>query len=153
MLASGRCRLCRAALGRDAPKRPIQDRLPLGEARKRHKSSGRVSTCGPPLSSHSMQSGLSACPLATKLQRTATLLAGQKVNDTGTAGVIARPPVLFLAALLFGLASDRLLALPFAVPGTDLVQCTTAASMILVGMALFAAGVRSFLRAATPCPR
>ena len=43
-------------------------------------------------------------------------LAGQQANDTGTAGVIARPPLLFLAALLLGLALDRLLPLPFAVP-------------------------------------
>ena len=42
--------------------------------------------------------------------------AGQQVNDTGTAGVIARPPLLFLAALLLGFVSDRLLPLPFAVP-------------------------------------
>jgi len=78
--------------------------------------------------------------------------AGQQVNDTRTASVIARPPLLFLAALLIGLASDRLLAWPFAVPGTDLVHWITAASLILVGMALFAAGIRSFLRAATPVP-
>ena len=48
--------------------------------------------------------------------------AGQQVTDTGTAGVIARPPLLFLAALLLGFASDRLLPLPFAVPGVDLVH-------------------------------
>jgi hypothetical protein len=35
--------------------------------------------------------------------------AGQKAIDTGTAGVIARPPLLFLAALLLGFISDRLL--------------------------------------------
>ena len=37
--------------------------------------------------------------------------AGQQVTDTGTAGVIARPPLLFLAALLLGFASDHLLPL------------------------------------------
>jgi protein-S-isoprenylcysteine O-methyltransferase Ste14 len=78
--------------------------------------------------------------------------AGQRVNDTGTAGVIARPPLLFLAALLLGLAADRLLPWPFAVPGTDLVRWMTAGSMILVGLALAAAGIRSFSRAATPVP-
>ena len=42
--------------------------------------------------------------------------AGQQVTDAETAGVIARPPFLFLAALLLGLVWDRLL--PFAVPGS-----------------------------------
>jgi protein-S-isoprenylcysteine O-methyltransferase Ste14 len=78
--------------------------------------------------------------------------AGLQVNETGTAGVIARPPLLFAAALLFGLASDRLLPRPFAVPGTGLVHCMTAGSMILVGLALAATGIRNFSRAATPVP-
>jgi protein-S-isoprenylcysteine O-methyltransferase Ste14 len=76
--------------------------------------------------------------------------AGQQVNDMRTAGVIARPPLLFLAALLLGLASDRLLPRPFAVPGTDLVRWMTGGSVILVGLALAAAGIRNFSRAATP---
>jgi protein-S-isoprenylcysteine O-methyltransferase Ste14 len=78
--------------------------------------------------------------------------AGQQVNDTGTAGVIARPPLLFLAALLLGLASDHLLPLPFAVPEADLVHWIIAGSLILVGLALAAAGIRNFSRAATPVP-
>jgi protein-S-isoprenylcysteine O-methyltransferase Ste14 len=76
--------------------------------------------------------------------------AGQQ--DTGTAGVIARPPLLFLAALLLGLASDRLLPLPFAVPGNNLVHWTVASSLILIGVGLAAAGIRNFSRAATPVP-
>jgi len=78
--------------------------------------------------------------------------AGRQVNDMGAAGVIARPPLLFLAGLLLGLASDRLLPWPFAVPGTDLVHRITAVSPILVGLALAAAGIRNFSRAATPVP-
>jgi protein-S-isoprenylcysteine O-methyltransferase Ste14 len=77
---------------------------------------------------------------------------GQHVNDTETAGVIARPPLLFIAALLLGLVSDRLLPRPFAVPGTDLVRWMTGGSVILVGLALAAAGIRNFSRAATPVP-
>ena len=77
---------------------------------------------------------------------------GQQVNDPGTAGVIARPPLLFLAALLLGLASDRLLPWPFVVPGTDPVYWISAGSMILVGLALAAAGIRNFSRAGTPVP-
>jgi protein-S-isoprenylcysteine O-methyltransferase Ste14 len=73
-------------------------------------------------------------------------------TDTGTAGVIARPPLLFLAALLLGFVLDRLLPVPLPVPGIDLIQWIVAGSLILIGLALFAAGVRSFLRAATPVP-
>jgi protein-S-isoprenylcysteine O-methyltransferase Ste14 len=78
--------------------------------------------------------------------------AGQQTSDTAVAGVIARPPLLFLAALLLGLASDRLLPLPFAVPEGDLVRSTVAGSLILIGLALAAAGIRNFSRAATPVP-
>ena len=78
--------------------------------------------------------------------------AGQQVNDTGTAGVIARPPLLFLAALLLGLAADHLLPLPFAVRNADVVRWIIAGSLILSGLAVFAAGVRNFSRAATPVP-
>ena len=42
--------------------------------------------------------------------------AGQQVTDAKTAGVIARPLLLFLAALLLGFVSDRPLPLPFPVP-------------------------------------
>ena len=78
--------------------------------------------------------------------------AGPQVNDTATAGVIARPPLLFLAALLLGFASDRLLPFPFTVPGRDPVHWTVAGSLILIGLALAAAGIRNFFRAATPVP-
>src|SRR5262249_24836985 len=75
----------------------------------------------------------------------------QHLNDSGTAGVIARPPFLFLAALLLGLVSDRLLRWPFAVPA-GLVHWAVAGSLILIGIALAAAGVRNFSSAATPVP-
>jgi len=78
--------------------------------------------------------------------------AGQHVNDTGTAGVIARPPLLFLAALLLGLASDYLVPLSFAVPEADLVHWMIAGFLILIGLALAAAGIRDFSRAGTPVP-
>ena len=76
--------------------------------------------------------------------------AGQQVTDTGTAGVIARPPLLFLAALLIGFVLDRLLRLPFPVPGIDLVHWIIGGSLILIGLALAAAGMRNFSRAGTP---
>ncbi len=78
--------------------------------------------------------------------------AGQHLNDTGTAAVIARPPLLFLTALVLGLVSDHLLSLPFAVRESDLVLWIIAGSLILIGLALAAAGIRNFCRAATPVP-
>jgi hypothetical protein len=65
--------------------------------------------------------------------------AGQQVTDTGTAGVIARPPLLFLAALLLSVASDHLLPLPFAVLEADLVRWIIAGSLAFIGLALAAA--------------
>ena len=78
--------------------------------------------------------------------------AGQQVIDTGTAGVIARPPLLFLTALLLGFVSDRLLLLPLPVPRIDMVHWIIAGSLILIGLALAAAGIRDFSRAKTPVP-
>jgi protein-S-isoprenylcysteine O-methyltransferase Ste14 len=77
--------------------------------------------------------------------------AGHQMTDT-TAGVIGRPILLFPAAALVGLVLDRLLPLPFAVPGIDLVHWIIGGSLILIGLALFAAGVRNFSRAKTPLP-
>jgi protein-S-isoprenylcysteine O-methyltransferase Ste14 len=79
-------------------------------------------------------------------------LAGQRVADTETAGVIARPPRLFLGALLLGLVADRLLPVPFQVPRTGLVHWILPGSLILIGLALAAAGIRNFSRARTPVP-
>ena len=76
--------------------------------------------------------------------------AGQPVTDTGTAGVIARPPLLFLAALLIGFVLDRLLGLPWPVPGGDLVHWIIGGPLILIGLALAAAGIGNFSRAGTP---
>jgi protein-S-isoprenylcysteine O-methyltransferase Ste14 len=78
--------------------------------------------------------------------------AGQEVSDMETARVIARPPLLFLGALLLGLVLDRLLPSEFAVPGDDLILRTVGGCMILAGLAFFAAGIRDFTRAATPVP-
>jgi len=78
--------------------------------------------------------------------------ARQRANDIGTAGVIARPPLLFLGALLLGLGADRLLPLVFVVPGDDPVLWTVGGCLVLIGVALMAAAIRGFLRAATPVP-
>ena len=74
------------------------------------------------------------------------------MNDTGTAGVIARPPVLYAIALLLGLAADHLLPLAVAVPEAGLVHSTIAGLVVVVGLALMAAGIRDFSRGGTPVP-
>jgi protein-S-isoprenylcysteine O-methyltransferase Ste14 len=74
------------------------------------------------------------------------------VNDPATAGVIARPPLLFLAALLLGFVFDRLLPLPTPGPGRDWVDWTVAGTLIVIGIGLAASGIRNFSRAATPVP-
>src|SRR5215470_14208086 len=76
-------------------------------------------------------------------------LAAQQMNNTGTAGVIARPPLLFLAALLLGFVLDHLLSLPLPVLRTDFHRITTG-FMILIGVVVFVAGIRNFSSAATP---
>src|SRR5262249_49898809 len=96
------------------------------------------------------QQDLSAQPPASEGAAMGMDPPGQQVNDTATAGVIARPPLLFLAALLLGLAADRLLRWPFAVPGTAPVRGMTGGAVALVGVALAAAGSRSFSQAGTP---
>jgi protein-S-isoprenylcysteine O-methyltransferase Ste14 len=74
--------------------------------------------------------------------------AGQQASDTAVAGVILRPPFIFLASLLLGLALDRLI---FPIPMPQ-VGWTIASSLILIGIALAGAGIRNFSRAATPVP-
>src|SRR5499427_547734 len=79
--------------------------------------------------------------------------AEQQVTDTGTPGVIARPPLLFLAALLLGFVLDHLLRLPFPVARSGSVHWISAmiaGFLILTGIAVFAAGIRNFSSVATP---
>jgi protein-S-isoprenylcysteine O-methyltransferase Ste14 len=78
--------------------------------------------------------------------------AVQHVTDTRTAGVIARPPLLFLASLVLGVVLDRLLPLPFPLPVTGRVHWIIAGSLILAGLALATAGIRNFSQAGTPVP-
>jgi protein-S-isoprenylcysteine O-methyltransferase Ste14 len=80
---------------------------------------------------------------------------GQRGTETGTAGVVARPPLLFLAALLLGFVCDHLLPLPFPVArlgAAHWISAAVAGLLILVGSALVAAGIRNFSRAGTPVP-
>src|SRR5215475_13976075 len=79
-------------------------------------------------------------------------LSEQRVTDTGTAGVIVRPPLLFLAALLTGFVLDRFLPLLPPLPAVDPVHWILGGSLILIGLVLATAGIRNFSRAGTPVP-
>ena len=79
----------------------------------------------------------------------------QSVNSAGTAGVIARPPLLFLAALLLGFILVHLLPLVFPISRASpahWVSATIAAFMMLGGVTLALAAIRNFTEAATPVP-
>ncbi len=78
--------------------------------------------------------------------------AAAQTTNNATAGVIARPPLIFLAGLLLGLALDYLLPLRFDLLPTGLARWIIAAVLIIAGLAPFAAGIRNFLRAGTPVP-
>jgi len=76
----------------------------------------------------------------------------QLVNHPGTAGVIARPPVLCLVALLLGLAQDHLLPVPVSGFEADMIHWISAGSVILLGLVLAISGIRDFTNAGTPVP-
>ena len=78
--------------------------------------------------------------------------ASQRCGDTTTAAVITRPPLLYLACLILGLVLDRMMRLPLTLPKTALVRWSAGGGLILLGVAIFAGGVRNFFRAATPVP-
>jgi protein-S-isoprenylcysteine O-methyltransferase Ste14 len=78
--------------------------------------------------------------------------AGQQATDTAVARGIARPPFLFLACLLLGPAMDRVLPLPLRFRDAALIRWTVGGGLILIGVAIAAAGIRNFSRAATPVP-
>ena len=77
---------------------------------------------------------------------------GHQVDDAGTAGVVARPPLVFLTGLVLGSVADRLLPLEFPVAGTGVVRWTIAGAVIVLGLALGVAGIRNFSRGGTPVP-
>jgi protein-S-isoprenylcysteine O-methyltransferase Ste14 len=99
---------------------------------------------------------VSGCPAPASAGAAMGMDSGERqVTDTGTAGVIARPPLLFLTALLLGFVADHLLPLPFPVARIGSFHCISAiiaGSLILIGLALAASGIRNFSRAGTPVP-
>jgi protein-S-isoprenylcysteine O-methyltransferase Ste14 len=81
--------------------------------------------------------------------------AREHTIDTEVAGVLARPPLLFLTAILLGFAADHLLPLPRPLPRigpAHWIGAYFAGGLILTGLTLAAAGIRNFSRAGTPVP-
>jgi len=78
--------------------------------------------------------------------------ANQLGHDTATAGVITRPPFLYLGSLILGLVLDHVLPLPLTLAETAVVRWTASGGLILLGVAIAAASIRNFARAATPVP-
>ena len=78
--------------------------------------------------------------------------ARQQLSDAATAGVIVRPPLLYLACLLLGLALDRVLPLPLPLPEAALIRWMAGGGLIVAGLAIMAAGIRNFSHADTPVP-
>jgi protein-S-isoprenylcysteine O-methyltransferase Ste14 len=78
--------------------------------------------------------------------------ASQKARDAATAGVITRPPFLYLGCLIFGLALEHLLPLRLNLSGATMMQWMVGGGLILIGVAIVTAGARNFSRAATPVP-
>ena len=82
-------------------------------------------------------------------------LAGPQLEDTGNAGVIARPPLIFLAVLILGFVMDHLVPLRFPISrigSAHWISAMIAGAMVLIGLWLASAGIRNFTRAATPVP-
>jgi len=73
-------------------------------------------------------------------------------RDVATAGVIARPPFLYLAGLIVGLVLDHVAPLRLALLETPLVRWAAGAALIVPGVAIMVAGIRNFSRADTPVP-
>ena len=77
---------------------------------------------------------------------------GEQAHDTAVARGIARPPILYLACLLLGFVLERSLPLPLVLPEIPMIRWVVGGGLILIGVAILAAGIRNFARAATPVP-
>lgn len=82
--------------------------------------------------------------------------AAQQPTDSETAGAVARPPLVFAAALALGFVVDHLLPLTFPISRPGMahdISAVVAGALILGGVAIFAASIRNFTGAATPVQR
>jgi protein-S-isoprenylcysteine O-methyltransferase Ste14 len=74
------------------------------------------------------------------------------MSDTETAGVVARPPLLFLGALALAAALDYLWTWPFSMPGTQPAHRSLGGGLVFAGLAVAISGIRDFTGAGTPVP-
>lgn len=74
----------------------------------------------------------------------------RQADDSETAGVVARPPFLFLGAILLGLVLDRMVPLPFSLPQAGPARWLVAGLLAVGGFAVAATAIRNFSSAATP---
>jgi len=72
--------------------------------------------------------------------------ASQLDHDSVAAGPLTRPPLLYAACLISGLVAD------YVLPENAVVPRVAGGTLIVVGMAIMAAGMRNFRRASTPVP-
>src|SRR5262245_4049523 len=78
--------------------------------------------------------------------------ASEEGGDTATAGVVARPPFLYVGCLILGLVLDHVVPLPLTLPDSALVHWAASGGLIMLGVAIMAASVRNFSGAGTPVP-
>jgi protein-S-isoprenylcysteine O-methyltransferase Ste14 len=71
-------------------------------------------------------------------------------ENTETARTRVRPPLLFLAALLLGFVLDQLLPVPAWGNGAAFWTGAVGGVLIVIGIGVFAAGIRGFFGADTP---
>ena len=76
----------------------------------------------------------------------------QPALDATTAGVVARPPFLFLGALALGFVADWLLPLSFELARFSPFHWFAGGLLIVAGLAFLVAGIGNFSRAGTPVP-
>jgi len=80
--------------------------------------------------------------------RPARTAPGQPVASD-TAGVLARPPLLYLCSILVGSALELVRPLPFAPPA---LETALGGPLVFAALVLFAFSVREFRAAGTPLP-
>jgi protein-S-isoprenylcysteine O-methyltransferase Ste14 len=80
------------------------------------------------------------------------MLSSGSSSDSTVAAGIRRPPVLYVGCLLVGFALDRLVPLALTYPEGTLLCSMAGMALVLIGVAIVAAGARNFSRANTPVP-
>ena len=69
------------------------------------------------------------------------------MNKSDTAGVIARPPLVYLTALVIGLVASTLVPTPFP---PRALGYPLGAVLVVIALGLFGSGIRTMGRAGTP---